>query len=692
MFRRTWIWLAVVAALAGAVRFYRLGDGVLRGDELNRYQWGLAPITVVDYWKNWEPTNQIPLQEVFCVGIARTMGEVNEYTLRFPGAVLGWLTVLLLSFWVGRRWGGAAGFLAGIWMAVNPYHLHESRESYFYGFLIFNSAAFSVFSLEAMAWLRANRRAMGFWAFAGWTATALLTCMSHMSAWVYAVAWAGALFGVGHFSLPPGERKKQVLGLAASGVFILFMMRRWIRDAIGELRKVAEDTGYEYIGDRFSAVAPRVLPMFLAGFNWAGFLALGVALAAAAVLWAKRRTLERDVPYALLSWMTLASVAAMYLYIGGVGGGVAKETFFSPFWPLMVPWATASIWKAARALAPARWPAGRLEGLFAAAAAAVFAVLALPAWMVANLDGKPIPYRQIREQLDATLPEGAVVVVDRWIDPWVEMAIYPPSNAVVSFTIPDEPLKTYVEQDWRGTTRRAFERGDAQAFLRLTRNHEQQLGPWSWPERFFARKLEIANERALWLRRTGYSVMMDLHAPNTNRVVAHLFYNTDEDWAARARAAGQSAFLLYGGGWNHVKPWQPLPGWPEQMQQLLWVQAGIFEDGGRTIESPDDVYRLPQEEAMRHLNRGRWAEYRAVGENSRLRLFNLTDRELDVELKLTAIALNGSVRARVGRASIPFPNAVLSTKRVPATLAPGENEISISVPPGQLLLVRRAEL
>ena len=692
MSRRLWIGLALVALLAGVARFHRLGDGALRGDELNRYLEGRSPMTLVEFWRNWESTNQIPFQNAVCIAVARWLGEVTEFTMRVPGAVAGILTVVLLAFWVGRHWGAAAGIFAGVWMALNPYHLHESREAYYYGLLMFAGAVFSLATIEMLVRMRATRRAPGGWVFAGWAGTVWLLCMTHMSTWVYAALWGAVLLACGWVTLPKTERIRHLARLAVSGVVVLFLMRRWIGDAIAEVRKVSEDSGYEYIGYRFSDVAPRVLPMYLAGVNWLGVLLLALLAAAAVLLWIRRKELPADSRYGWLTGLTLASVAAMFAYVGGVGHGVAKETFFSAFWPVLLPWGAVTLWKAAPVAAGGRLPAAAWNRVFLGAAAGLALLLAKPAWMLMNLDGKPTPYHQIRDWLDRNLPEGTVVVVDRWFEPWAEMAVYAPSNVTVTFTIPDEPFRQYVDSDWRGVTQRAFEAGEAQAFLRLVRNHEERMGEWSWPARFFKRRQTIVNERALWLRHSGYSVMSALLDANTNRTVVDVFYNTDEDWADRARAAGKDAYVQFGGGWDLLKAWRPLPGWPEQLMQSLWVQAGYFAESGQVPGSMENIYRLSEAQAMRYLSQGRWAEYRVSRSHSRLRVFNLAGREQVRELKLTGVAVTGPVRALAGGTPVSFPPSQLVTRTVPVTLQPGENTVTVSVPEGQVLLIRQAAL
>lgn len=691
--RRNGLWLVAVALLAGGARFYQLGEGVLRADELNRYLEGRSPVGLVEFWRDWSAPDQVPLQNVFCMWVARQFfPEVNEYSLRVPGAVLGVLTVLLLAGWVAWHYGRSAGIFLGIWLSLNPYHLHESREAYYYGMLMFNGACFSLFTLEMLVRLQRTKEAFGWFRWGGWTALTILFSASHMSTWIYAVVFGMALL-MASLRLPVPARWKNLAGLAGAGVAGALVMQRWIINAVSSVLAVrsGKEVGI-FFGDRFVDVAPRVLPMYLASFGWLGWTLLLLTLASAVWLWMPARAKNLDRRYRLLSQLTGASVLAMFLYIGIVGRGVAKETFFSSLWPVLLVWAAVTLWKAAQDRCARRSSAMTADRLMLAGTAAVFLSLAYPAWMIMNLDGKPTPYRQIREWLDRELPAGTTVVVDRWIEPWVEMDIYAPSNVFVTFTIPDEPFRQYVDSDWRGVTRRAFETGEAQAFLRLLRNHEKQMGEWEWPQRFFKQRAEIVNERALWLRRNKYSVMSALHEANSNRVVSHVFYNTDADWKDYARSLGKSAFLLFGAGWDHLKPWRMMAGWPEPLMQLLWIQAGLFEEDGRTLRNLDEVNRMPQDEAMRHLNRGRWADYWVPGAQSRLRIFNLTEEALTADLHLTGVAMTGPVRAQVGDQSVEYPPGLMRTHRISVVLQPGENEIPVRSPEGQLLLVRRAAL
>jgi hypothetical protein len=67
-------------------------------------------------------------------------------------------------------------------------------------------------------------------------------------------------------------------------------------------------------------------------------------------------------------------------------------------------------------------------------------------------------FKKIREWLDDNLDPGSVAVVDRWLEPWNEMARYAPSKVFVTFTVPDEPYETYRQLRWRDVTEEFIER------------------------------------------------------------------------------------------------------------------------------------------------------------------------------------------------------------------------------------------
>ena len=186
----------------------------------------------------------------------------------------------------------------------------------------------------------------------------------------------------------------------------------------------------------------------------------------------------------------------------------------------------------------------------------LLAVLLGPgAWGVAQVEGKPTPYRALVAGLDEVLEEGDIAIVDRWFEPWNELAIYAPKKAIAWFTVPDEPYEQYVQGHWRDVTRRFFEEGRGLGFVRLTRNHENRMGLWTWPEKWFEHRMVVTNGSGAWLARTGYAPMEDFYlAPS--RVKVEVFWNTREETAEKVLAKGATGVAFFGTGWRLVKPWQ----------------------------------------------------------------------------------------------------------------------------------------
>jgi hypothetical protein len=243
-------------------------------------------------------------------------------------------------------------------------------------------------------------------------------------------------------------------------------------------------------------------------------------------------------------------MAATLGYVTVFGGGVSKWTYFSVAVPIWIVWCCALVeawWRG-------RGDRARTWGM-AGTAAVVAALLAPGAFGVARVEGKPTPYRALAAALDGALEEGDTAVVDRWYEPWNEMAVYAPEKALAWFTVPDEPYEQYVAGRWRETTKRYFEEGKGLGFVRLSRNHEKRMGLWTWPETWFAHRMVVTNAAGAWLARTGYAPMEEFYL-NPSRVEVEVFWNTREDAAEKVLAKGAAGVAFFGAGWRLVKPWQ----------------------------------------------------------------------------------------------------------------------------------------
>ncbi len=461
-----------------------------------------------------------------------------------------------------------------------------------------------------------------------------------MSTWIVtAVMWLVVVLA-GRRSLPPAERKRHIKMMAGSAVVVGLFMVRWIWRAYLEIQKVSQADGH--IGGDLGWVSVRVIPFFMVGANWAGYASAVLLAVVAIALWLRLRTKTGSAPdpfYQSILLIVGAGFTAAGLYVGFIGGGLAKSTYFSCLLPAFLIWAVLTLERAI-GLLPVGWARGSrvlLVGLIA--------LLFYPSLVMSRLDGKPVPYKVIRDWLDQHLDAGTVAVVDRWYEPWNEMARYAPTNVVVTFTVPDEPFQNYQQFQWRDVTRQKIESGQVQAFIRLTRNHEQKAGLWKWPETYFAHRAVVRNEAGLWLREHGYAGHEDFYVANTNRLVVEIFYDLREDALARLRSTGTSFRVFYGPG-------------------LVYEKTG-----------PMGIFRFQTAQFM---------DWRVLSQRGTLEVYNLTESPAEVSLLVAGLSPRGSktVTAPGGRHFQFSGTQVQRWLLGPVSLQPGLNAITLEDPLG----------
>lgn len=633
-----WLLLAAVLMAAAAIRFIDLGRSAVRADEINFLEYAARGQSLVALWRDPPWLNQIPLADsIAIVWHWFRPGPPTERTVREPFALLGSLTVAGVAIWLARRRGVAAGVLLAVWMGLLPFHLLQSREAYYYVVVMAAAGGMTLCTADLLTRLRSGD-SLPFKSFAVWTAWTVVTCLTHMSTWVVAASCWLLLLVLGLRSLPVRSRSKHLIGIIASAVVLAAFMERWVWRAVAELERVSDGTGH--IGGDFGWVASWVIPSFTVGANFFG-LAASLLLAGAGpyvvVVLQGKATPGRDRLYDSLTVITLAGFAALYVYVGAVGGGVGKITYFSVLLPVFLAWSAYTLDVVAVSL-PGRWPAIAKTALPCVA----LTVLAQPAWKVMQIDGKPSPYKQIREWLDTNLDAGSVVVVDRWLEPWNEMARYAPRRVFVTFTVPDHPYETYLQLKWRDVTQQFIEQGGAQAFIRLTRNHADRDGLWTWPEQHFARRAEIVSEAAAWLRSHGY----DAVPPSTSsahQLVTEIFFDLRPDVVARKRAAGERFALFFD-------------------ETLRYEKSG-----------PMGIFRVQTPQFM---------DWRVLAQAGTFEVHNLTDRDQKVLLKLRGVAPGGPkvVVGPAGERHEFNAGEIQDWFMGPVVLKPGATKVSLADP------------
>ncbi|MEI8207464.1 MAG: hypothetical protein WCG03_11355, partial [Kiritimatiellales bacterium] len=183
-----------------------------------------------------------------------------------------------------------------------------------------------------------------------------------------------------------------------------------------------------------------------------------------------------------------------------------------------------------------------------------FVPLVPPAIQAVRLTGSPTPYKDIVRWCDTHLSAGTPVLVDRWFEPWNELKVYPSTNVLFTFTVPNEPLDTFLQINWRKTVEQFFEKYPDAAYLEIAKTYWEnpQVGPWDWPRKHFKQHAVIRNEAGIKLREAGLIYRED-GGPYTNRLSVEVFYNTREDYLTMQREQGRALALWYGSGWTYTK-------------------------------------------------------------------------------------------------------------------------------------------
>lgn len=549
---RGWLAVALVAVVAGCwLRGTHLERSATRSDEINQLRYAeRGPAVAIELWQNPPWLNQIPFVDgipaLWCGWLGR---EVDIRTVREPFALAGMATLLLCAAWAWRRRGAAAGALCAVWLGLMPFAVYQSREAYYYAPAMLFAAWMALRAVDLAGDL-SEGRAAPWWRYAEWYLAAQGTCLCHMSGWAV-TATAGAWIAIaGWRGLSGKARTRHLVATTAVALGLLAGTIRWVLRALQEVHNANTGVGH-HTGNPAGWVLSRAVPVMTGG-SWFGVAAL-VAVVAAAVWigWCRRSGRDAADPgLARLGWGAWGALAVSAASIAIIGNGVAKWTYFAVAVPIWIVWCSAVLAAAWERLGGRK----RAMGL-AATAAGLAAVLAWPAWEVTRVEGKPTPYHALRAWLDGNLAEGDVAIVDRWLEPWNEMALYAPEKVNVGFTVPDEPYEQYVANDWRGVTKRFFEQNGAQAFIRLSRNHADRMGVWTWPEKWFAHRSVVTNAAGLRLAKTGFAPMEEFYL-NPSRVEVEIFWDTHEEAAAKQFTRGAPAAVFFGGGWKLFKPWQ----------------------------------------------------------------------------------------------------------------------------------------
>lgn len=621
--------------LAVAFRFWLLGSAPFRSDTMEFYKLALRNQNIIELWKNPPWVNQIPLNETLSLLLVKAGLPPTPFVVCLPFALMGILALFFVLRFACRWFGTGAALLTLLLAAFNPYQIYFSREAYHYSGAICWSAALFLAFWSIKETMQRNetptKKQLGLWFLA-----AVAACHMHMSVWVVA-GLQGLLMLIPGFKLKGEERSRFFVPFSVGAVIFGALMLRWIIRAVKALLIVSGEHGTGQLGASAGSEFLRLLPAYFAGENIFAVALLLVFFALAVLaLFRSSNELRR---FRSLTWICILHIAVLMLYVGLVGGGVAKITYFSAIWPHFILLMGIGSYLGVQTLTLKPWR----MGLVVLLAGGYIALTASPDWAIVHLEGKPTPFYKINDWVLHNLPAGTPVLADRWFEPWNELAVHNRGGINYTFTVPDEPVDTYRQLNWPATVEQFFDKYPDAAFLELCRGrYEEKLGPWTFPQRYFARVASVTNDAGMILRRTKVIPGDDFSAVNTNRVVVRIFYNTAEDLIAAARRQGGDVLRLYGEGWGYAKP-----GW----------QQGHFED------------------------------YRTFNQSASINLYNLKEAPLNGVLEISAATADKPKTVSVNGVNTVFASGRIRTWTIPLTLQPMENKIPITSPSSDPLFV-----
>lgn len=640
----SFIALALIVALAAAMRLYHLGVPAFRADTIMFYDLCHRPISGWVIFTQWMEllgrTGQFP----FSLAMTKCFIDIfhlvpTAFMIRLPNAVFGILTVWSM-YLLGRQMAGRVfGLVLALWLAVNPFHIQMSREAYFY------SAMLMGVTLQAWACLWAyrhrNQRTPFPFRFHLVTQVGFFLMMySHISGW-----WVGSLFSlflgwilVWRAWREPHARPDFWWWLAACvlvGLPLLFMawglpyfLKEQLSPEMKQLNKNVFGAG--------QALLSSFVWRLLKSASWGatpvrvGLLIVTGGLAIIGLVFNRARYRRAWIMTVFLLggfiiyWLALIVASYSYgqrhvayelpLYLSVMAYGVWHISAI-PFVRRMIK---SPVWR--------RVPAYALSG-------AAVALSLQPAWFCTQLTGQPIPYKEIARWCDTQLPPRTLVLVERWFDPWNELRVHNSTNVYFTFTVPAEPQDVFERYNWPATAKEFFKYFPDAAYLEYNNSERNRMGVVS--NVCFARRAAFTNWAGIKLAKIGVAYRDEFYNPSMNGLIATIFYNTREDVIRHAREQGRTTLVLYAPSWGYIK---------------LWQQLKDFRD------------------------------WRILEDKAALDVYNLTTQTNAVTLLIRGMAANGAKRVRFGLlGQADFQNMQLAEWRIERVpLKPGLNQFVLT--------------
>ena len=642
-----------VTLIATFFRLYDLGTAALRADTIclwNICSSDMSPTQIFSNWMQLVGGGQFPFPAAIMKGFLDLFHlPVTHFTVRLPSALWG-IACTPLAFLVGKKLkGNGLGFFLAIMFAVNPTHIQVTREAYYYppalvGALLVFLGLLGTFQTA----FHGERRSL--WDYVANLSGFGLLVYSQPTAWGVAFLSGVMVIGLEVWTAWRTKRFRSVIilipGYILLGLPMLFA--NWGLKQFPYLySKTAEEKALQEAQQLFAATqihdnALDMLSQVATSFAWGQNtwrIALLIIMALFSLFVLVHEVSKRRWRYLIAPFMLIGGFS-IYIYSRGKAAANFEPRYTIALMPFYFAFLGLSVsiifdWLKKRC---------RAHSIGLRLVPWIFLVLfalpnLAPAFWATQITGKPTPYKEILSWFNTHLRKDTLVLVDRWFEPWNELAVYASTNVSFTFTIPDEPLDTFIKYRWRDTAQQFFERFPDAAYLELTKHYwtDPSVGRWEWPRNYFARHVVFTNQPGIKLRELGLASRGDFYAPMTNGLIVEVFYNTTEDVLQKYIKEGKDTVLLYGSGWEYAK---------------LWRQLNDFRD------------------------------WRVLSDQAVIEIYNLTGAPLTRTIKMRGMAAGASKTvADASGKRLTFQNGTLTELNLgPVSLAPGKNEIVLKDP------------
>ncbi|MFA6172219.1 MAG: hypothetical protein WC701_00915 [Kiritimatiellales bacterium] len=557
-FFREAVFLFLLVACAAGLRLWKLGEASLQMDNLLFWDILNRDVSAGMIFSQWMDFVGVTAQLSPVPAAAKLFIDLFNLPLTFgtmilPFALCGALTVPV-AYMAGREFGGQrmAAMLAAM-TAFSPMCIQMSREAYFYSPTLLG-AFLALWVAGLSGRLLKGQVVPRYFHFVNAAAFLIMT-WSSPSAWPWAFFFAlfnGALFS---WQFVRQRRNGLDLTILMATYFIIglpLLLAPWGLKQITEFTSDGATREYwikVFATGRDASQWTKVWPVFSA-YAW-GTTPLRQIFSALVVFSGLFFYIVGFRKNRALSALSIIFIVVLMLNIMAVEKsvwifGITRVTPLIPFYLLFL---------SAGLLYPFEALRGKRGGIFALLIpVAGFGLWIEPAVLIPQITGLPRPYAEIAAWADKNLPEDTPVVTERFFTAYNEFRVHAPKKVQFVSVVPNQIPEQYNGLEFRKRTLQFFNDNPGSAFFEEKHLWERpETGPWPEVRELFALSQTVENRAGMRLAQLGLFYRGDPALPySADSFTATIYYNLTEDVAARARAEGRIAVVLFSKGWKTV--------------------------------------------------------------------------------------------------------------------------------------------